>query len=115
MHVFVHVCECSACVRACMHVCVRMFVYACVCVCVCRLVGCVCVIICVWFPQFQSFSQLLLSASFYIVTKTVCPSVCPERCFDYESQMFCCNTKCAAGCSGGVTESDCVVSMKGVE
>ena len=48
-----------------------------------------------------------------VVTKTVCPStVCHERCFDFEGRKFCCNTICAAGCSG-TTGSDCVVSVKG--
>ena len=46
------------------------------------------------------------------VTKTVCPSICPERCFDFEGNKQCCNTICAAGCSG-ITGSDCVVSVKG--
>ena len=27
--------------------------------------------------------------------------------------MFCCDSMCVAGCSGGTTESHCVVSEKG--
>ena len=48
----------------------------------------------------------------FSVTKTNCPSVCPERCFGFEGSLFCCDTICAAGCRG-TTESDCVVSVKG--
>ena len=49
------------------------------------------------------------------VTKTVCPPHCPERCSELDGDSFCCNTKCAAGCSGGLTESHCVVSVKDIE
>ena len=71
---------------------------------------CVCVCVCVCCPQTQLMSQYFLPP--LPVTKTVCPSICPERCFDFEGSKFCCNTICVAGCSG-TTGSDCVVSVKG--
>ena len=66
------------------------------------------------FHRFNYWVNLLLSAFFYIVTKTVCHSICTEWCSELNGFPFCCSTVCAVGCRGGITESHCVVSMKGV-
>ena len=104
VHVFVHMC---VCVCVCMHVCVvhactRMYVHVFVHMCVCVCVIC-------YVTQLVK-GHFLLSIS---VSKTVCPAFCPERCSELDGVPFCCNTKCAAGCAGGVTESHCVVSVNG--
>ena len=73
---------------------------------------CVC-IVCVYSTSLAYAVNIkLLLLPFLSVTKIGCPPFCPGRCFAFENSLHCCDSMCVAGCSGGTTESHCVVSGK---
>ena len=95
------------------HVSRRVYVHVCTCVCVCAICYMTQLVKGQYFLLSISATIYLLCCSPISVSKTVCPPFCPERCSELDGVPFCCNTRCAAGCIGGITESHCVVSVNG--